>query len=1202
MRHLLSGCLLGLVLAAQAFTCHAQTTVTKVYAGFGHTLFVNSSGSLSAMGLNDQGQLGNATTVNLNVPEQVAGLGIGIAPASILLVAAQGEHTLFIESDGTLWGMGENSFGELGFNMFSNVDYPVRIEPSQTIAVATGYYHSIFIKRHSLTTELWVTGLNDHGQLGDNTTTTTAQPKKILSYTPPLAGGSPIFAVAAGYKHSLFMKADGSLWAMGYNAGGQLGDGSTTDSHVPKEILAIGVSAIAAAGNHSFFIKSDGSLWTMGDNFAGEMGTGTLADNIPPTMIVPDNVAAVFAENHHTLFIKSDGSLWAMGENFAGAVNGVIATDSSQNILSPICIVNGGVISAAGGDEFSLFVTSDGSLWGMGENASGALKGTNFLVLPMTQIIGPVIANGGFETHDFLGWSGNGVVTNGARYAHSGTYGVQFPAPGQTSGGLLQNVPTTPGTNYLLSFWLNCDGTTPSEVLVWWNGTNLMDRVDLPNVGWTNLQFRVYTTGTQTPLEFDGNDSGGGYFGLDDISVTASAFAPAQVTLSNLSQTYDGTAKNVSASTTPSGLAVGVTYNGVTNVPVNAGSYTVVGTIDDPNYFGSVTNTLIIAPAPASVTLGKLLQSSDGTAKNVSVTTVPPGLPVGLTYNGIIDSPTNSGNYLVIATVSDPNYQGAATNTLIVAPGLTVDILNTVRTADARWLGVNTAIYDKNLDTSATSNALQEAGIRILRFPGGSLSDQYDWGSNTSVGHTGKWASAFTNFVHLATNAGAQAIITVNYGSGTSNQAAAWVLCANVTNHCGFKYWEVGNECYGPWETDLNTNPPYAAHDPVTYAIRFKDYYAAMKAADPTIKVGLPGVQGEDSFFDFLGGSAENPRTGEFHYGWTPIVLSTLQSLGVTPDFISYHYYPQFFNDNDANLLSQTNWAADAADLRQQLSDYLGLPSTNIELVCTENNNDSGDEGVQSTSIVNALYLADGIAQVSKTEFNAYVWWDLRNGATTNGTFGSGLYGWRTNGDEGLLLGSTTRYPMFYTMKLMQYFAQPGDIILDAGSSDPLLPAYAAHKVDGSISVLVINKDPTNTYTRSITLGNYTPNSVATVRSYGTPQDEAARTNAPLSAQNIATNSVTGSAGFSYSFSPYSVTLFTVAPEAPILFQPKTSGHSLIFYLNGQSNVSYVVEASPDLKQWIPVQTNRLPGGAVAITNLINPGIPSQFLRAKWLP
>ena len=94
---------------------------------------------------------------------------------------------------------------------------------------------------------------------------------------------------------------------------------------------------------------------------------------------------------------------------------------------------------------------------------------------------------------------------------------------------------------------------------------------------------------------------------------------------------------------------------------------------------------------------------------------------------------------------------------------------------------------------------------------------------------------------------------------------------------------------------------------------------------------------------------------------------TTLKNLGVTPDFMVHHRYPQWTNpddpgsssDNDAALLqSAANWAVDAADLRQQISDYFGSGGTNIELVVTENNSDSGAPGKQSTSLINGLYYA----------------------------------------------------------------------------------------------------------------------------------------------------------------------------------------------------------------------------------------------------
>ena len=140
----------------------------------------------------------------------------------------------------------------------------------------------------------------------------------------------------------------------------------------------------------------------------------------------------------------------------------------------------------------------------------------------------------------------------------------------------------------------------------------------------------------------------------------------ATVTLGNLNPVYDGTGKSVSVTTTPPGLTVNLTYGGSANAPTNAGGYTVIGTVVDNNYAGSTTNTLVISKAAATVTLGNLNQTYDGTAKSVSVTTAPPGLTVNLTYNGSASAPTNAGSYTVIGTVVDNNYAGSATNTLVI--------------------------------------------------------------------------------------------------------------------------------------------------------------------------------------------------------------------------------------------------------------------------------------------------------------------------------------------------------------------------------------------------------------------------------------------------------------------------------------------------------------------------------------------------------
>ena len=560
---------------------------------------------------------------------------------------------------------------------------------------------------------------------------------------------------------------------------------------------------------------------------------------------------------------------------------------------------------------------------------------------------------------------------------------------------------------------------------------------------------------------------------------------------------------------------------------------------------------------------------------------------------------------------------GGSTNTFYLddiqltaspAPALvhvSVNATQSVRSADSRWSGLNTAVWDNNYDTPQTVSLLNEMGATILRFPGGSLSDEYHWGSNKSGTNTWTWQTSFANFVHVATNVGVQAFITVDYGSGTAAEAAGWVRHSNVTNHYGFKYWEIGNECYGTWETDTNPSP----HDAYTYAVRAKDYLQQMKAADPTIKVGVVVTPGEDSSDNgYRGHPAVNPRTGLTHYGWTAVLLSTLQSLGVTPDFLVHHRYPEYTGQESDPLLLQSAgaWAGEAADLRQQVRDYFGAPGTNIELVCTENNSNAGNQGKQSTSLVNGLYYAGSLGELMKTEFNAFVWWDLRNGTDTTGSFDPTLYGWRNFGDLGLINGLSTRLPPFYAGKLMQYLARAGETILNASSDYPLLSAYAARRASGALTLLVLNKDTTTNFNAQIALNGFTPNSAATIRSFGIPQDEAARTNGPAQAQDIKTNTFAGAgATFIYNFAPLSMTLFTLAPSPPrlaILPPPPFPGGQFVFQLQGQPGVRYFIQRSTNLTTWTTVATNTLSAATLNITNPVPAGSGLQFWRAVWQP
>ena len=145
--------------------------------------------------------------------------------------------------------------------------------------------------------------------------------------------------------------------------------------------------------------------------------------------------------------------------------------------------------------------------------------------------------------------------------------------------------------------------------------------------------------------------------------------ANATIELTDLAQTYDGTPKPVTATTTPENLTVSLTYNGASTPPTDAGTYTVVATVDDPNYQGSITQSLIIEKATTSIALTGLTLTYDGTPKPVTATTTPENLAVIITYDGTPTPPIQAGTYTVTAVVNDINRQGSASDTLVIAPG-----------------------------------------------------------------------------------------------------------------------------------------------------------------------------------------------------------------------------------------------------------------------------------------------------------------------------------------------------------------------------------------------------------------------------------------------------------------------------------------------------------------------------------------------------
>jgi alpha-tubulin suppressor-like RCC1 family protein len=334
--------------------------VTSIAAGGVHSLFTKSDGSLWGMGANSEGQLGlGSALAKTNVPQEIISSGAGT-------IAAGYFHSLYAVG-GSLWGMGDNSYGDLGDGTTTTRYVPeqiVSIFRGGIAPIAGGGNHSLFGTYGVISLPTFrAMGLNNDGQLGDGTTVNQTSPETISSSRP--------LAVACGESHSLYLTSDGSVWAMGDNTYGQLGDNTFSQQDSPENISALGgptnVIAIAAGFFHSVFVDSNGNLWGVGSQDEGQFGDTGYPPFDVPALFVVGGVTSVAAGYYHTVFIRN-GALWGMGYNNYGQLG-----DGTTNTRNAFQIVASNVVAVACGGYHTLFIKSDGSLWGMGRNTEGEL-------------------------------------------------------------------------------------------------------------------------------------------------------------------------------------------------------------------------------------------------------------------------------------------------------------------------------------------------------------------------------------------------------------------------------------------------------------------------------------------------------------------------------------------------------------------------------------------------------------------------------------------------------------------------------------------------------------------------------------------------------------------------------------------------------------------------------------------------------------
>ncbi|MBZ5734916.1 hypothetical protein K8Z61_10450 [Nocardioides sp. TRM66260-LWL] len=343
-----------------------------------HTLVLRN-GTGYAFGSNNLGQLGIGSTASSQPSPTAISTTSTLNGKTITAIAAGGRHSLALASDGTLHAWGFNASGQLGnpnASLFERTAIAVTVAGTPLAnkaitAIAAGDSHNLALASDGT---LYAWGDNGNGRLGDGTGAARILPVQV---TVPV--GKTITAIAAGETHSLALASDGTVYAWGANTFGQLGNG-TKGSATAIAVLGLAgttITAIAAGRLHSLALASDGTVYAWGANASGQLGNGTNQNSnvaIAVTGLTGKTIASIAAGKEHSLALASDGTVYAWGANGSGQLGIGSNTSSTAAVaLTKGTLATKTVVAIAAGNLHSVALTSDGTLHAWGDNASGQL-------------------------------------------------------------------------------------------------------------------------------------------------------------------------------------------------------------------------------------------------------------------------------------------------------------------------------------------------------------------------------------------------------------------------------------------------------------------------------------------------------------------------------------------------------------------------------------------------------------------------------------------------------------------------------------------------------------------------------------------------------------------------------------------------------------------------------------------------------------
>jgi alpha-tubulin suppressor-like RCC1 family protein len=365
-----------------ALTSTTGLLFTIVTAGSDHTCGVTLSGAAYCWGNNSAGQLGNGTTTNSATPVLVAG-GLSFA-----WMSAGGQHTCGVTTfpstqlaGGTVYCWGDNSFGQLGNGTTTNSATPVAITGGDIfVAVSAGANHSC---GETPAGAAYCWGSNSAGQLGNGSTTNSATPVLV---SPVLTGGFWSY-VSAGNNHTCAVYqtgipiGGGPVLCWGDNSAGQFGNGTTTSSTVPVNVM-YGATFVSAGTLYTCSIFESTETCS-GNNTFGQLGNGTTTTSLLPVAVVFPGTSftggGLSTGAQHACSLAQSNSLYCWGDNSSGQ----LGNGTTANSGTPV-IVSGGLDFAdvgAGGQHTCALTssgvanspTAGGAVYCWGDNSFGQL-------------------------------------------------------------------------------------------------------------------------------------------------------------------------------------------------------------------------------------------------------------------------------------------------------------------------------------------------------------------------------------------------------------------------------------------------------------------------------------------------------------------------------------------------------------------------------------------------------------------------------------------------------------------------------------------------------------------------------------------------------------------------------------------------------------------------------------------------------------